>query len=90
MWCQTFIHTTTYCTAIRRYVTLQNALKGGIFIAKLIPMIRTIVSIPAGVVHMKMGNYALSSALGTAARNFVFLRAGYVLGDQVFQLLGLV
>lgn len=28
MWCQTFIHTTTYCTAIRRYVTLQNALKG--------------------------------------------------------------
>ncbi len=62
----------------------------GIFIAKLIPMIRTIVSIPAGVVHMKLGKYVISSALGIAVWNFVFVGAGYVLGDQVFKLLGLV
>lgn len=60
----------------------------GVFIAKLIPMIRTIVSIPAGVLKMNLGKYVLSSTLGIFIWNLVFVGAGYVLGDQVFEYLG--
>lgn len=60
----------------------------GVFIAKLLPMIRTIVSIPAGVLKMPLKDYVISSTLGICVWNFVFVGAGYLLGEQVFTLLG--
>lgn len=59
----------------------------GIFISKLIPMVRTLISIPAGVMKMNFGHYVVSSALGVAVWNFVFVGAGYLFGDAVFTLL---
>lgn len=59
----------------------------GIFIAKLIPMIRTLISIPAGVAKMNFMNYTLFSALGIFVWNFIFIGAGYIFGDAVFQYL---
>lgn len=59
----------------------------GVFLAKLIPMIRTIVSIPAGVIQMNLGKYVISSTLGIFVWNLVFVGAGYLLGEQVFSLL---
>lgn len=61
----------------------------GVFLGKLLPMIRTIVSIPAGVVKMDLLKYVVSSACGIFIWNFVFVGAGYLLGDQVFQMLGM-
>ena len=60
----------------------------GIFIAKLIPMVRTLISIPAGVMKMDFWKYTLSSVLGVAVWNFFFVGAGYQLGDAVFQYFG--
>ena len=60
----------------------------GVFVAKLIPMIRTIISIPAGVVQMNLMKYIISSTLGLFVWNLVFVGAGYLLGDQVFAMLG--
>lgn len=60
----------------------------GIFISKLIPMIRTLVSIPAGVSKMNLVPYTVSSTLGILVWNFVFVGAGYLFGDKVFQYLG--
>ncbi len=60
----------------------------GVFVAKLLPMVRTIVSIPAGVLKMNLTKYIVSSTLGIFIWNFVFVGAGYVLGDKVFELLG--
>lgn len=60
----------------------------GVFLGKLIPMIRTIVSIPAGVIKMDLTKYILSSTGGILIWNFVFVGAGYVMGDQVFKMLG--
>lgn len=62
----------------------------GVFLAKLLPMIRTIISIPAGVLQMNLGKYVISSTLGIFIWNLVFVGAGYLLGDQVFTLLGQV
>mgnify|MGYP001043373785 CR=1 FL=1 len=55
----------------------------GIFISKLIPMIRTLISIPAGVSKMNMAKYIVSSTLGILVWNLVFVGAGYFLGDMV-------
>ena len=60
----------------------------GIFAAKLIPMIRTLISIPAGVMRMNLVKYSISSTMGIFLWNFVFVGAGYLLGDAVFGYLG--
>lgn len=62
----------------------------GVFVAKLLPMIRTLVSIPAGVLKMPLGKYVVSSTLGIFIWNLVFVGAGYILGDKIFELLGAI
>ena len=59
----------------------------GIFLAKLIPMVRTLISIPAGVLKFNFWKYTVSSALGICVWNFVFVGAGYLFGNQVFDFL---
>ena len=59
----------------------------GIFLAKLIPMVRTLISIPAGVLRFNFWKYTVSSALGICVWNFVFVGAGYLFGNQVFDFL---
>lgn len=59
----------------------------GIFISKLIPMIRTLVSIPAGVSKMDLAQYTISSTLGICVWNLFFVGAGYFLGDAVLRYL---
>lgn len=83
---------------IKRFPKQQEALeknmkwlreKGywGVFLAKLIPMIRTLVSIPAGVLNMDIKKYILCSTAGIFIWNLVFVGAGYIMGEQVFTLL---
>lgn len=55
----------------------------GIFLSKLIPMIRTLISIPAGVSRMNMAKYIVSSTLGIFVWNLVFVGAGYFIGDML-------
>ena len=59
------------------------------YLGKLLPMVRTLVSIPAGVIRMKPGKYIISSTCGIFIWNFVFVGAGYLFGDRVFSLLGI-
>ncbi len=69
---------------IERYLTWVKEKGGlGLIIAKLIPMIRTLVSIPAGVFRMRMDQYILCSTVGIFLWNLVFVGAGYICGDQV-------
>lgn len=60
----------------------------GIFVSKLIPMIRTLISIPAGVSKMHLLPYTISSALGILVWNLFFVGAGYFCGDTVLRYLG--
>lgn len=62
----------------------------GIFLSKLIPMVRTLISIPAGVLKFDFLKYTISSALGVCVWNFVFIGAGYIFGNRVFEWLGQV
>lgn len=58
----------------------------GIFVSKLIPMVRTLISIPAGMIKMNFVKYVVSSMLGVAVWNLIFVGAGYVFGDAVFSI----
>lgn len=57
-----------------------------LFISKLIPSVRTIIGIPAGMVNMKLSNYIIYSSMGIAIWNGVFMFAGYFLGEAAFTL----
>ena len=57
----------------------------GLFIAKLIPMLRTVISIPAGVIKMDLARYILFSTMGILLWNLFFVGAGYLFGETVFQ-----
>lgn len=59
----------------------------GIFISKLLPMVRTMISIPAGMVKMDFFKYTLSSTMGIFVWNLVFVGAGYFFGDAALRLL---
>lgn len=72
--------------AIERNLEMLKRKGGiGIFLSKLIPMVRTLISIPAGVLKMNFVRYTVSSALGILVWNFAFLGAGYFLGEAVWQ-----
>ena len=51
-------------------------------IGRMMPTIRSIVSIPAGLVHMQLAKFLFWSTLGTAGWSSVLALAGYLLKQQ--------
>ena len=63
---------------------LQKNGAKGVFVAKLLPMVRTLISIPAGMISMDFRAYTFSSLMGVFVWNLAFVGAGYVLGESFF------
>lgn len=53
------------------------------FVGRLIPAVRQLISIPAGLARMNLGMFALFTALGAAVWNSVLAGLGYWLGHTV-------
>lgn len=53
-----------------------------VFIARLLPALRTFISLPAGVAKMGIWRFILYSALGSLIWNFALTYAGYQLGQH--------
>ena len=53
----------------------------GVFVSKLLPMVRTLISIPAGMVKMDFAKYTVSSVCGIFLWNLAFVGAGYFFGE---------
>jgi membrane protein DedA with SNARE-associated domain len=53
-----------------------------ILIGRLVPGVRTLISIPAGVCGMSLTRFLLLSAVGTAAWSTVLILAGHTLGKE--------
>ena len=51
-----------------------------VFLGRLTPVIRSFVSIPAGVMEVRLGRYTLLTFLGSAIWCFAFAAAGWVAG----------
>ncbi|WP_083733885.1 DedA family protein [Actinomadura sp. CNU-125] len=53
-----------------------------VFFGRMIPIFRSLISIPAGVERMPLSKFMLYTTLGSALWNTIFVMAGYGLGDQ--------
>ncbi|MGL5152504.1 MAG: DedA family protein [Clostridium sp.] len=58
-----------------------------VFASKLLPVVRTIISIPAGALKMNFIKYTISSTAGIFLWNLVFVGSGYFFGDKVLSVL---
>lgn len=56
----------------------------GVFIARLIPVARTLISLTAGTLRMNVIPFTLYSIMGIIIWNFVFIYAGYAFGYLFF------
>ena len=57
---------------------------GGVIIlaGRCIPLVRSIVSVPAGIDRMPLARFCVLTALGSAVWNAIFIGAGWALGDR--------
>jgi membrane protein DedA with SNARE-associated domain len=53
-----------------------------VLVGRCVPLIRSIVSIPAGFRRMKLTSFVVLTAIGSAVWNIALIGAGAVLGDQ--------
>jgi membrane protein DedA with SNARE-associated domain len=51
-----------------------------IFFGRMVPIVRSLVSIPAGIANMNLARFSLYTALGTSLWSLVLALAGYLLG----------
>lgn len=54
-----------------------------VFFGRLVPTIRSLVSVPAGLLRMRFRTFVIASTLGTAAWTGLLAAAGYRLGQSV-------
>lgn len=62
-----------------------------VLVARMIPTLRSLISVPAGIFRMPLGRFLVFSTLGTLGWSAVLAGTGYVLGSQfahVEELLG--
>lgn len=55
---------------------------GIVLLGRLIPVVRTVISFPAGVAKMKFGIFSLYTFVGTAIWSTILGMAGYLLGSK--------
>ena len=53
-----------------------------VLIARLVPVVRSLISIPAGVERMPLPLFMLLTTIGSAVWNSALIGAGYLLGDR--------
>ena len=53
-----------------------------IFFGRMVPIVRSLISVPAGIAVMNMGRFTIYTAIGTALWSFVLALAGFVLGQN--------
>ncbi|TDB74744.1 DedA family protein [Micromonospora sp. KC723] len=53
-----------------------------VFFGRMIPIFRSLISIPAGIERMRLATFLLYTTLGSLIWNTVFVMAGYLLGEN--------
>lgn len=53
-----------------------------IFFGRMIPLVRSFISIPAGIERMRLAPFTVYTALGSLIWNTIFIAAGFFLGDR--------
>lgn len=53
-----------------------------VLIGRMVPSVRSLISIPAGIAHMPLGRFTLYTTLGSAIWNALLVGAGWAFGGQ--------
>jgi membrane protein DedA with SNARE-associated domain len=53
-----------------------------VFLGRMLPTVRTVISIPAGLVHMRFVRFLIWSTIGTAGWSALLAIAGFILGQN--------
>ncbi|WP_206680303.1 DedA family protein [Flaviflexus huanghaiensis] len=56
--------------------------KWTVFLGRMLPIFRSLISIPAGVTRMKLAGFTLLTLAGSLIWNSILIGAGYVLGEN--------
>lgn len=56
--------------------------RSAVLFGRCAPVVRSLVSIPAGANHMKLGQFTLFTTIGSGVWNCLFIGAGYGLGSR--------
>jgi membrane protein DedA with SNARE-associated domain len=64
--------------------------RSAVFFGRMVPIVRSFVSVPAGVVRMPFGQFLLYTAAGSLIWNGVLIGLGVALGDIVNEYLGVI
>ena len=57
-----------------------------VFLGRMVPLVRTFVSYPAGISRMPLGRFVLFSTLGSLPWNAALIYAGFVVGENYPQI----
>lgn len=57
-----------------------------VFLGRMVPLVRTFVSYPAGISRMPMGRFLLFSTLGSLPWNLALITAGFLVGENYPQI----
>lgn len=66
--------------SVRCEAFLQNGSFRKVFLGRIIPVVRTILPLPAGAYHISPVSFLMASVLGITCYNGVCIGAGYLLG----------
>ncbi len=67
---------------VRAEAWFDRRSNAAVLVGRCVPLIRSIVSIPAGFRRMKLTSFVVLTAIGSAVWNIALIGAGAVLGDQ--------
>ncbi|XCB31025.1 DedA family protein [Arcanobacterium hippocoleae] len=56
--------------------------RAAVFFGRLLPIFRSLISLPAGVIKMNLPLFIAFTALGSAVWNTALIYAGYILGEN--------
>jgi membrane protein DedA with SNARE-associated domain len=57
-----------------------------VFLGRMVPLVRTFVSYPAGIARMPIGRFVLFSTLGSLPWNAALIGAGFIVGENYPQI----
>ncbi|HEX9342289.1 MAG TPA: DedA family protein [Actinomycetota bacterium] len=66
----------------RAEVWFQRHGEAAVFVSRLLPVVRTFVSLPAGVARMRFGRFSVYTLAGSLPWTFALTAVGYALGSQ--------
>ncbi|GAB3355606.1 DedA family protein [Modestobacter lapidis] len=74
----------------RTFAWFERHGRSAVFFGRMVPIVRSFVSVPAGVVHMPFGQFLLYTAAGSLIWNSLLVGLGVALGDVIYEYLNVI